>query len=84
MDVPNWATYLSAAKTVLDIFKGIRAEIPQGQKTDEAQRQIEKAEQALRASEAELAKTLGYKLCECTIPPSIIVVERNGTSPRMP
>ena len=34
---------------------------------------IEKAEKALRASEAELAKALGYKLCQCTFPPQIML-----------
>ncbi|MDQ6701919.1 MAG: hypothetical protein M3Z96_01830 [Pseudomonadota bacterium] len=73
MDLSNWTAYLSAAKTALDIFKGIRAEIPKGPKADEAQRQIEKAEQALRVSEVELAKALGYNLCQCTFPPSVML-----------
>jgi hypothetical protein len=73
MPVPEWTAYLTAAKTALDIFKGIRSELPQGPKADDAQRQIERAEQALKLSEAELAKALGYKLCECTFPPQIML-----------
>jgi hypothetical protein len=69
-DLMNW---LSASKTALDIFKGIRNELPQGPKTDEAQKQIEKAELALKSSEAELAKALGYHLCQCTFPPQAML-----------
>jgi hypothetical protein len=70
MSVVEWTAYLTAAKSALDIFKGIRAELPQGPKTEEAQHEIEKAEQALKTSEAELAKALGYKLCRCKFPPT--------------
>jgi hypothetical protein len=69
----EWIEYLSALKTTLDIFKGIRSEIPSGPKADEAQRQIDKAEDALQKAEAELAKGLGYKLCRCTFPPQIML-----------
>jgi hypothetical protein len=47
--------------------------LPQGPKADAAQRQIEKAEVALKSSEAELAQTLGYRLCQCTWPPQIML-----------
>jgi hypothetical protein len=73
VDLSKWTAYLSAAKTALDIFKGIRAEIPKGPKADEAQRQIERAEQALKVSEVELAKAFGYNLCQCTFPPSVML-----------
>jgi hypothetical protein len=69
----EWIGYLTAAKTALDIIKGIRSELPKGPRADEAQRQIEKAESALKISEAELAKTLGFKLCRCKFPPTIML-----------
>jgi hypothetical protein len=59
MTAPDWMNYLAAAKTALDIIKGIRSELPKGPEADEAQRQIEKAESALKTSEAELAKSSG-------------------------
>ena len=65
--------YLSAAKTALDLFRGIRAELPQGPISEEAGKQIENAAKALKASEAELAKSLGYTLCQCTFPPQIML-----------
>lgn len=69
----DWTGYLTAAKTTLEIFKGIRSELPKSEAADKATEQIEAAEKALRASEAELAKGLGYRLCRCTFPPQIML-----------
>ena len=68
MGIAEWTAYLSAGKTVLDPFKGIRSELPAGPKSQQIKEQIDKAEGALKASEVELAKALGYKLCQCTFP----------------
>lgn len=72
-DISEIGKYLTAGNSALDIFKGIRAELPKGPKADEIQQQIEKAEAALRASEASAAKALGYNLCQCTFPPQIML-----------
>jgi hypothetical protein len=69
MTIAEWSTWLTTAKTAIDIFKSVRSELPQGPKSEEMAKQIEKAESALRASEAELAKALHYNLCQCTFPP---------------
>jgi hypothetical protein len=69
--------YLAEAKTALDILKGLREMLPKGAKSDEAQKQIEKAEQALKASEAELAKGLGFRLCRCKFPPPIMLWDKD-------
>ena|SRR5438477_3606447 len=73
MAISDFVGYLTAAKSALDIFRGIRAELPQGPKTDQVQQQIETAERFLQKSEAELAQALGYKLCQCTFPPQIML-----------
>jgi hypothetical protein len=73
MTAPDWLAYITAAKSVLDIFKGIRSELPKGPDADKVQRQIEKAEAALKSSDAELAKNLGYRLCKCKFPPEIML-----------
>ena len=70
---PEWMGYLTAAKTALDIVRGVRSELPKGPRADEAQRQIEKAELALKITEVELAKGLAYKLCRCRFPPTIML-----------
>src|ERR1700684_126227 len=84
MTTPDWMNYLTAAKTALDIIKGVRSELPKGPEADKAQAQIDKAESALRTSEAELAKSLGFKLCMCKFPPSIMLwsaTERSNICP---
>jgi hypothetical protein len=73
MTAPDWLAYITAAKSVLDIFKGIRSELPKGPDADKIQHQIEKAEAALKSNDAELAKNLGYRLCKCSFPPQIML-----------
>jgi len=65
--------YMGAAKTALDLLKGVQSELPKGDKSDKAQEQIAKAETSLKRSEAELAKALGFRLCRCTFPPPIML-----------
>jgi hypothetical protein len=69
----EWAEYFAAAKTVLDLFKAVKDDLPKGEQADKAQKQIEKAEAALKNSEAEFAKSVGYRLCRCTFPPQIML-----------
>jgi hypothetical protein len=73
MPSPDWTEWLTAAKTTLDIFKGIRSELPTGSKYDLVQKEIEKAETSLSLSEAKLADALNYHLCQCTWPPQIML-----------
>jgi hypothetical protein len=73
MESANIIEYLGAAKLVVDLFKAVRSELPKGSRSTQIAAQIERAEQALRASEAKLAKELGYKLCDCTFPPQIML-----------
>jgi hypothetical protein len=72
---PDWLAYFTAAKSALDIIKGIRAELPKGPQADIAQRKIEEAESALDISRAQLAKRLGFKLCQCSFPPQIMLLK---------
>jgi hypothetical protein len=65
--------YLTAAKTALDLLKGVQSELPKGEKADKAQEQITKAESSLKESKAELAKALGFRLCRCEFPPPIML-----------
>jgi hypothetical protein len=76
MAVPDWLAYLTAAKSALDIIKGIRAELPKGPEADKAQQQIDEAEAALKTTKAQLAKSLGFRLCKCSFPPSIMLLRK--------
>jgi hypothetical protein len=77
MGIEYLTDYLNAAKNVLDIFKGIRAELPKNEKTDDLTKDIERAEGALQKSKAKLAQALGYNLCQCTFPPQIMLWHEN-------
>lgn len=65
--------YLQASKQVLDILKTLGGLLPKGQDHAAMQRRLAEAENALRASEVQLAKALGYHLCQCTFPPQIML-----------
>lgn len=47
--------------------------MPKGAAKDEAEQKLKAADEALRRSDAKLAKDLGYKLCQCTFPPQIML-----------
>lgn len=64
---------LRASKDALDIVKGVLGLLPKGEDADKAASQIEVAEKAFRASEAQLAKALGYNLCQCIFPPETML-----------
>ena len=71
--------YIVASKNVIDLFKALAGLLPKGDKHPEIQARLADAEKALRASEVQLAKSLGYRLCQCTFPPQIMLqVGRHG------
>lgn len=67
--------YVKAGKDLLDIFKSVREMLPKNDPAvaKKVEAGIEKAEKELAATEAQLAKALGYKLCQCTFPPQIML-----------
>lgn len=72
-DPSSVGDWLGNAKAALDVLKGARAFFPQGQKRDELEASITRAEEALARSDAALAKQLGYQLCQCSFPPRIML-----------
>ncbi len=73
MPLQDISEYLKATKDVLDILKSLGGLLPKGEDANAAQRRLGQAEDALRASEAQLAKALDYHLCQCTFPPQIML-----------
>jgi hypothetical protein len=65
--------YIRASKDVLDLFKSLAGLMPKGAHAEQTQQRVAEAERALKAAEAQLAKTLGYNLCQCTFPPQIML-----------
>jgi hypothetical protein len=66
-------SYIRASKDVLDLFKSLAGLLPKGAHAEEAQQRVAEAERALKAAEVQLAHSLGYKLCQCTFPPQIML-----------
>jgi hypothetical protein len=65
--------YIQASKGVMDIAKTMIGMLPKGQHHDDAEGRLAQAEKALHAAEVQLAKSLGYNLCQCTFPPQIML-----------
>ena len=63
MAAPEWLAYFTAAKSALDIIKGIRAKLPKGPAADTAQQKIEEAESALKNSKARLGQPDRFSPC---------------------
>jgi hypothetical protein len=65
--------YISLSRNALGLFKEAHASLPKGEKKDELEERISAAEASLKRSDAALAHQLGYKLCQCTFPPEIML-----------
>src|SRR5262245_10548783 len=88
-DLTSLAEGLALFKSGMDgirgafgVWKDIRGAIPEGAKRDEVTRALEKSEVQLQIAEAQIAKGLGYTLCECKFPPTpmLTVGWLNGAS----
>ncbi|NPD68714.1 hypothetical protein HN018_13115 [Lichenicola cladoniae] len=69
-DIPAW---LSTGRDAVALLKAAGGLLPKGEKKAEIEGKIEDAEVALRKSNALLAKDLGFPLCQCTFPSSIML-----------
>jgi hypothetical protein len=80
-------TAVSAAKTAFDavrsaigLVKETKDLLPEGEKKAAITVALATAESSAGIAEAEVAKALGYELCKCTYPPTIMLTvgEHNG------
>ena len=73
MDFTDIQGWLGAAKDTMSLMKSAAALLPKGEKRAEIEGKIGAAEEALKRSDAKLARELGLKLCDCTFPPQIML-----------
>jgi hypothetical protein len=73
IDPQEVGTWIGAGKSALDLLRGAWQMLPSGKTKDDVAAKLAEAEAALKRSDAKLAKELGYKLCQCTFPPSIML-----------
>ena len=65
--------YLHTGKEVIDLLKASYTLLPKSEKRDEIERKIELVSDAMKRSDAALAQKLGYNLCQCQFPPSLML-----------
>lgn len=73
MATSEWTEYLRAARAVLSLFDKIGTHLPSESERSQIKDHIAMAETALKTTEAELAKKLGYRICRCTFPPQVML-----------
>ena len=61
---------MEGIRSALGIWKDIRGAVPEGERREEVTRALERSEQQLQIAEAQIAKGLGFTLCECSFPPT--------------
>jgi hypothetical protein len=73
MSLKDISEFAVAGKSVIDLFRSAYALLPKGSDREKIESTVKEAEDGLRRSDAELAKALGYPLCQCTFPPQIML-----------
>jgi hypothetical protein len=73
MDYTDIKGWIDVNKTLLDLYKSARDALPKSKQRDEIDEKIRAAEDIMRRSDAQFAKDLGYKLCQCEFPPRIML-----------
>ena len=70
----------SQVKLAIDMFKAsiglvkdAKDLLPDGTKKEAITKSLEEAERTAKLAEAQIAKSLGYHLCQCTFPPQIML-----------
>jgi hypothetical protein len=71
---------IDSIKTLLGIYRDAKDLLP-GPQQEAATAAVAEAEKQLAIAEAQIAKTLGYQICHCSFPPTIMLkigVDRQG------
>jgi hypothetical protein len=80
--IPAVRSAFDALRSVIGLVKDTKDLLPKDQKTDAITAALATAESSSRVAEAEVAKALGYQLCKCAYPPTIMLTvgELDGRS----
>lgn len=75
---------LSLFKDAISVAKGAKDLLPSGEMKDAIGKSLGAAENATQLAEAQIAQALGYRLCQCTFPPQIMLSKGyHGESERL-
>jgi hypothetical protein len=61
-------------RQAIGMVRDVKGLLPDGEKLDAATRALDEAERHSRLAEAQVAKALGYNLCQCDFPPTPMTV----------
>ena len=71
--IDQFSDYVRAGKETISLLQAAVGLMPKGDNRAKVEVEIARAERALQMSEANAAQSLGYKLCQCTLPPQIML-----------
>lgn len=64
---------LSVAKDIVNLVKNVKDTLPENETREELDGKLKEAERKALAVEAGIARELGYPLCRCSFPPTIML-----------
>ncbi|MBI5384437.1 MAG: hypothetical protein HZA90_07085 [Verrucomicrobia bacterium] len=78
MDIQQFTSGLTLAKTALDILGSAAGLLADPTKREAAKTALEQSKQAFAAAEIAAAQSIGHLICPCDWPSGICVLERDG------
>jgi hypothetical protein len=78
MDANEFIDWRQLYRAMLDQVKDASLDLPKGDRREAVEKKIKSAEDMLARADAQLAKDLGMKLCDCTWPPQIMRWQESG------
>ena len=73
IDANELGSWIKNGQAALDFIKSAKNLLPRGKDTEKLNAIVQQAEEALKRSDAALAKELGYPICHCQFPPPIML-----------
>jgi hypothetical protein len=73
MNIEAVQAAFAALRNCLVALKTAKELLPKGKNKQKVTEDIEKAEKNIAIAEAQIAKEFGYRLCQCTFPPQIML-----------
>jgi hypothetical protein len=78
MDLDALKNGIGLATDVLKVVKGLRDLLPKGKERDQIESKVADAEKQFALAESQIALGRGYRLCQCTFPPQIMLRSGSG------
>lgn len=77
MDIDALKQGLSAIALALNTLKQAKDLLPPGKDKEQVSENVEKAERQLKIAEAQIAQSMGYRICKSHFPPEIMLSSDN-------